>query len=401
MSPPAHARALTNGPNRLFLFPRFYSKRVPEMPTCPHCNEPLEKDASRCSRCGALLTVAGGATATPSGTRPLRDEAADEREEPLLRELSEEIVDSFIGEERLPSGRKISVEFWLGCARVAWRLIMPKANQIGFAVGFWVLRLAGVVVLVSWFYFGLMYAVWDGLKLLSALVTVFAGPLVLRGIEFVLENFLLRGFTRESWTDFWNFRRMMTPRSIQTAFFVGFWLLVGSGFLVVATGFMDLIEARELRDRYGKSLLSADVITRGLEESGESAPDEILQTLSPAARAARRFLPGAEREERTSETLKGQGTGLLGTLDIVRERTGRIGRGRSEDRPSERNCFTKIIAGLLYMVLGPLAFRFTCEWIILLFRVNETLTDISKQLDVLNRREAQRPFGREGTEEER
>jgi hypothetical protein len=40
------------------------------------------------------------------------------------------------------------------------------------------------------------------------------------------------------------------------------------------------------------------------------------------------------------------------------------------------------------MTLGPLALRFACESIILFFRINETLTDISRQLERGNKRKA-------------
>jgi hypothetical protein len=42
------------------------------------------------------------------------------------------------------------------------------------------------------------------------------------------------------------------------------------------------------------------------------------------------------------------------------------------------------------MILGPFALRLTAESIILFFRMNETLTDISKQLEIANQRRTER-----------
>lgn len=41
----------------------------------------------------------------------------------------------------------------------------------------------------------------------------------------------------------------------------------------------------------------------------------------------------------------------------------------------------QILKGLEIFIIGPILVRLICEFIILLFRMNETLTDISKKID--------------------
>ena len=42
-----------------------------------------------------------------------------------------------------------------------------------------------------------------------------------------------------------------------------------------------------------------------------------------------------------------------------------------------------VLYGILILVLGPLAVRIYCEILILFFRINETLTEISNKIDRL------------------
>jgi hypothetical protein len=43
--------------------------------------------------------------------------------------------------------------------------------------------------------------------------------------------------------------------------------------------------------------------------------------------------------------------------------------------------YQQVILGLLFLIAGPLAVRILCELLILLFRMNETLTDIRRRMD--------------------
>jgi len=56
---------------------------------------------------------------------------------------------------------------------------------------------------------------------------------------------------------------------------------------------------------------------------------------------------------------------------------------------TKTNPFKRIVTGFSLMFLGPMALRLLAECIILFFRMNETLTDISKQLEIANRRAEQ------------
>ena len=40
--------------------------------------------------------------------------------------------------------------------------------------------------------------------------------------------------------------------------------------------------------------------------------------------------------------------------------------------------------GVILILLGPILVRLACEWVILVFRINETLTEIKNQLAVKN-----------------
>ena len=44
-----------------------------------------------------------------------------------------------------------------------------------------------------------------------------------------------------------------------------------------------------------------------------------------------------------------------------------------------------LLYGLLFLILGPLVVRIYCEILILFFRINETLTEISNKIDRLIR----------------
>ena len=46
-----------------------------------------------------------------------------------------------------------------------------------------------------------------------------------------------------------------------------------------------------------------------------------------------------------------------------------------------RSDVTTLLYGLLVLILGPVAVRIYCEILILFFRINETLTEISNKID--------------------
>jgi hypothetical protein len=48
-----------------------------------------------------------------------------------------------------------------------------------------------------------------------------------------------------------------------------------------------------------------------------------------------------------------------------------------------RSNVTPLLYGLLALILGPVAVRIYCEILILFFRINETLTEISNKIDRL------------------
>ncbi len=50
-----------------------------------------------------------------------------------------------------------------------------------------------------------------------------------------------------------------------------------------------------------------------------------------------------------------------------------------------RSDVTTLLYGLLVLILGPVAVRIYCEILILFFRINETLTEISNKIDRLIR----------------
>ncbi len=50
-----------------------------------------------------------------------------------------------------------------------------------------------------------------------------------------------------------------------------------------------------------------------------------------------------------------------------------------------RSDVTALLYGLLVLILGPLVVRIYCEILILFFRINETLTEISDKIDRLIR----------------
>ena len=40
----------------------------------------------------------------------------------------------------------------------------------------------------------------------------------------------------------------------------------------------------------------------------------------------------------------------------------------------------QVINGIILIILGPIVVRLACEWVILIFRINETLTEIKNGL---------------------
>jgi hypothetical protein len=50
-----------------------------------------------------------------------------------------------------------------------------------------------------------------------------------------------------------------------------------------------------------------------------------------------------------------------------------------------RSDIPTLLYGLLVLILGPLVVRIYCEILILFFRINETLTEISNKIDRLMR----------------
>ena len=191
---------------------------------------------------------------------------------------------------------------------------------------------------------------------------------------------------------------MMTPRSIQSAFFVGFWLLVGTGAVQLLSGFLDLVRSREAGATAGSVFSTAkhdfSEASRFLPRLGLplAQPDD-GPPASPAAETTSStagFAPAPDDAEST-ETLEDlfdrYGDQFYDTVmtsffkrlpDVYPEGIG--------DSTDEAPWYAKILRGILMMVFGPLALRFACESIILFFRMNETLTDITRQLETANRR---------------
>jgi hypothetical protein len=349
--------------------------------------------------------AAGASLRSPSDAPDSPGDGSDD----FIRTFSHDVVTSFIGEEGLPTGKKTSGRFWMQTARALYRLLTPRANQIGFTIGFWVLRAVGSVVLVSWLYFGLYDAFWDGAKLTAGLLLLCIGPLALRGIEFLLENIVLKGATRESWRHFWDFRRMMTPRSIQTGFFAGFWLLVFCGLLIVLSGFRDLVFQRQTgsfldalssasdsiveANNLAKSLLDSsnplskyvrDKITPGLMKELQSADrrkphsEAVLRDLSKEVKELKESDPVLQELSKRDETQPAAAPPVWNALALPKD--------LQKVLQTKTNPFKRIVMGFFLMLLGPMALRLLAECIILFFRINETLTDISKQLEIANRR---------------
>lgn len=306
----------------------------------------------------------------PDPANPERDEDED-----FVNSMSEEFMDSFLGGERekLLREKKTSPGFWAGLLKILYRLIMPRANQWFFVPGFWTLRIVGLLILISWGYFGMQNDVWDREKLVSGLAILFLGPLVLRGCEFILEALILKGASKDSWRNFWNFKRMMTPRSIQTAFFIGFWFLVISGGTIVFSGFRDLIAS----ERVGSFEDALKTSLENFDEAGETA-NNLLESDNPLMGYLRNKLKKSTLQELMESREDKTALSSEARQNLMEEL-----RRASE---SKKNSFARIFKGLLLMILGPMALRFTAESIILFFRINETLTDISKQLEQLNRK---------------
>ncbi|MBN1866222.1 DUF4282 domain-containing protein [Candidatus Sumerlaeota bacterium] len=338
------------------------------MKRCPYCEVFIPDDAAECPSCRNVLPTEPASSARRSDRAIPRSAAPPEADEGIesIATLPEEFVESLIGESEEPSGRPPWVRLTRRSAKVVFRLVFPRTASAIFSFGFWTLRAIGLTILASWLYFGIENSTWDYTKLGAGLVTLIAGPLFLRLIEFILEQFLFHGQVGQNWSDFWTFRRMMTPRSIQGAFFVGFWLLVIAGFIRVAEGFVDLVCAEKVQR--AQELLTIKEIE---QISADTAlPKNLIRQISYVV--ALNMRGGSEA---TTPTLSAAGLddwrGLASSL---------IGAGHDHVHP-----LVKILRGILLMVVGPLILRFTCETIILFFRVNETLTDISKEIETARR----------------
>lgn len=358
---------------------------------------------------GARRRTTGAPQSPPTGNDDAISEASERDVSDFSDNLPEEFVESILGEEQLPRPRRNLASYLLSWLRIALRLIFPRANQPLFAVGFWGLRAIGLAIVFSWLYFGLgADRHFDALKLQSGMIVFLTGPLALRAIEFLLENIALRGVSRNRWRDFWSFRRMMTPRSIQTVFFLGFWTLVGMGAFEIAAGLRQMIAQPRLRQSELAELLPVNDwdnprrliqrlrnpsdpqmrklyellpletrrILRESPEGKEPSEPLIQQVTLEIYTALGDLLP---REEQTDEARPGE-PGAPPSAPVVR-REPMAGKPTSGPGP-----FARILKGLLLLILGPIALRFTCESIILFFRINETLTDISRQIERLNRR---------------
>jgi hypothetical protein len=62
---------------------------------------------------------------------------------------------------------------------------------------------------------------------------------------------------------------------------------------------------------------------------------------------------------------------ILGIKAIDEGTSSRFGGGGGEE----------VLAGVLFLILGPLIVRIYCELLILFFRMNETLTEIKRNTD--------------------
>ncbi len=74
---------------------------------------------------------------------------------------------------------------------------------------------------------------------------------------------------------------------------------------------------------------------------------------------------------------------IAGIFQIVMAYTGQLG-------------FGVVLTGIGYIVLGPIVVRICCELLIILFSINDTLTDIQKQLNRQQYQEAQTHSENEG-----
>ncbi|MFP4581621.1 MAG: hypothetical protein ACLFQ6_12920 [Candidatus Sumerlaeia bacterium] len=336
----------------------------------PSQNNPEPKEESKKTKSDALEA---------EESERVDDEDEHDTDEDFVDNFSEEIVESFIGDENLRLDRSQGKGFWRQVWRILYRLLLPVGNQWAFTIGFYVLRLIGLIVVISWLYFGFAHSIWDSTKLTAGLAIILLGPLVLRAIEFFLEYIVLRGSSQDRWRNYWNFKRMITPRSIQVAFFIGFWFLVISGLVIVFGGFRDLVTLSKVGSFQDALLSSAE----NFDDANQLA-QRLIEARNPVARYIRDKLTHSTLQElmqmQEDEPMPpGLRENLGLELDELREAI-----------ESKSNCFAKILKGLLVMVLGPFALRLTAESIILFFRMNETLTDISKQLEIANRQNAKK-----------
>ena len=327
--------------------------------------------------------------ASPDGSHAFEPDANGEHtESDFSQNLSEEFRESFLGEEAIDRERRSFADFALSAIRITLRLLFPRANQIVFSIGFWILRAVGLAIILSWLTFGIATdAPFDRVKLRAGIAIALIGPLVLRAVEFLLENVALRGASPGRWRDFWSFRRMMTPRSIQTVFFVGFWALVAAGVFQIGGGIKDIMFAPQLHEKELAEILPMEALRdpAGLIDRLRNDDDPQTQNLLDLLPAeTRRMLRESDTKanEQSDPLVQRMMADIYTTL-------GRLMK-ESPDATGAPRPFSRILRGLLLLVFGPMALRFTCESIILFFRINETLTDISRQIERANRRLAER-----------
>ncbi len=254
------------------------------------------------------------------------------------------------------------------------------------------MRVAGLAVFLSWLFFGVFQSQWSAVKFTVGLMIILIGPFSLWCQEFMLIFFLLKGSSREAWTDFWSFKRMMTPRSIQSVFFLIFWLIFASGALTVASGIYDLAKSPQFAKESLASVFSAksiaEKVSKAISDARSSRDYQLLQQLTasnPQLLKAVKEVGGNDNDTTTTvETSEDQKQGSFESAMALLNLKSDEEEKESEELPYFGLIIFKIISGLIYMIIGPLTLRFTCEWIILAFRINETLTDISKQLEIAN-----------------
>ncbi|HBF32964.1 TPA: hypothetical protein DDW35_00235, partial [Candidatus Sumerlaeota bacterium] len=286
------------------------------------------------------------------------------------------MVDSFIGWDAIPQFEKLTPRFLLDSLWALRRLILPNANQIVFAIGFWLMRCIGALILGSWLYYGFAGNEWDRDKAFAGLVTFLFGPFSLRVTEFLLEYFLLSGVGREHWSHFWSFKRMVAPRTIQGAFYLGFWVLMISGAAIVCAGFHDLIvqpKAGSIRDAVfaiTDNMNDADSLAREIVGANNPIANMIRKKMTPTLQEQleridkTQPLPSDLKTALTSETRQIV-SGDQNLQEISKHRKEALPLSFLHSLPSDLrdwktpnpNAFSRILKGFLLLMFGPLLLR--------------------------------------------